>query len=644
MTINLYDLEVLGNLFVGVFKEPKNKEYFVFIIWNDGVKTIDDRNSMRSYLKDKLLVGFNNLSFDAPVLDYVLSDDRPDVYQIKRYANECIDAKWPLKREEQLKIPNLDLLKIHHYDNNARRTSLKQLEFFFQLANIKELPFAHDAIIKTEAQVKKIVSYCKYDLKPTEIFFEKSREHILHRQDVTRMFNMSAMNMSDSSIGENMVLSVLSKELQIPREKLDKMRTQYDEIEIKDLIFSYIWSSPWVLDAKENYFNHLHLKSTVSDKGNKVFDIKSQQDFTQIHFNNGLQLTITYGLGGIHGCVPKGVYESDQDYIIMSCDVAGEYPNVIAANQLYIQHFGPQFTQIYKEHIVDERKKWPKSTHKRLNKSYKDAGNCVFGKTGSEYSALYDPKVMLTITVNGQLMKALLGNLLSLIPDSKLLMLNTDGLEIRIPRKYKHWYHLICARWEKLTNLDLEHDEYEKLVINNVNNYIGFYTNGKVKRKGLFCLREDLIANEQYHKNPSSCIIQEAIFNYFKDGTPVETTIKNCQSLHDFAIGVKKQKGFDFGLLIADHNRSVSIKKNSDRLLRFYVAKHQGLPDEKYETGSLVKFWHDSRITSILKDHTVNIIQRIVGKDLSRYKNIDYDYYIYEAYKIISDIEGMELA
>jgi len=59
------------------------------------------------------------------------------------------------------------------------------------------------------------------------------------------------------------------------------------------------------------------------------------------------------------------------------------------------------------------------------------------------------------------------------IPNAVALMQNTDGIETRIPRAYMNEYMKICEEWEQLTNLSLEHDEYQKLVLGDVNNYIG---------------------------------------------------------------------------------------------------------------------------------------------------------------------------
>ncbi len=54
------------------------------------------------------------------------------------------------------------------------------------------------------------------------------------------------------------------------------------------------------------------------------------------------------------------------------------------------------------------------------------------------------------------------------------IMQNTDGLEMMIPAHYKDKYLEICAEWEKLTKLSLEHDQYNKLILADVNNFIKF--------------------------------------------------------------------------------------------------------------------------------------------------------------------------
>lgn len=48
-----------------------------------------------------------------------------------------------------------------------------------------------------------------------------------------------------------------------------------------------------------------------------------------------------------------------------------------------------------------------------------------YGKTGDEYSFLYDPKVMLQICVNGQLLIAMLSERVSFIEGVTIIQANT---------------------------------------------------------------------------------------------------------------------------------------------------------------------------------------------------------------------------
>ena len=133
-----------------------------------------------------------------------------------------------------------------------------------------------------------------------------------------------------------------------------------------------------------------------------------------------------------------------------------------------------------------------------------------YGKFGDRYSFLYDPKVMLEICVNGQLLIAMLCERLSFIENCTIIQANTDGVTIKIPRDKLHEMEELCKKWEKLTSLELEYATYKKMVISNVNNYMAQYENGKIKDKGGLYL-----VNPELHKNKSQRIVQIALRRYF---------------------------------------------------------------------------------------------------------------------------------
>jgi len=127
------------------------------------------------------------------------------------------------------------------------------------------------------------------------------------------------------------------------------------------------------------------------------------------------------------------------------------------------------------------------------------------------------------------------------IPEAMPLMQNTDGLETLIPRKYIDKYMEICARWETLTMLQLEHDKYSKLIIGDVNNYISITEDGKTKSKGRF-EHSDLAL----HKNKSFLIIPKALHAYFIDGIEPEEFMKTNSNIFDYCGGVKIRGDWKF--------------------------------------------------------------------------------------------------
>jgi hypothetical protein len=141
------------------------------------------------------------------------------------------------------------------------------------------------------------------------------------------------------------------------------------------------------------------------------------------------------------------------------------------------------------------------------------------------------------ITVNGQLTLMMLYEMIMIaIPEAIPLLQNTDGVETIIPRSKVDLYMEICKKWEEITNLNLEHDQYKKIVLADVNNYIAINDNGDTKCKGRFEFN-----NLALHKNKSKLIIPKAIYAYFVDGVLPEETIDKNRNILDYCIGGKSK-------------------------------------------------------------------------------------------------------
>jgi hypothetical protein len=270
-------------------------------------------------------------------------------------------------------------------------------------------------------------------------------------------------------------------------------------------------------------------------------------------------------------------------------------------------------------------------------------------------------------TINGQLLLTMLAESLSGIPDSKLVMMNTDGLEIRLPRKSEEEFTNRCKLWEEYTSLKLEHAEYSKMVIADVNNYVGVFAPKKAKSeeewlklkkdepnyvfledmwyqptkvKGRFELKLDL------HKNPSGMIITQAVFDYFVRDTPAQDTINGCENIFEFCMGVKKKA--DFELLLCLVRDGVAVEEKQQKVCRYYASSSGGRLMKDYgeqmvpiidrKTKEVVGHKLQRRMVSVEASTLVTPANRIDNQAIPA--DLDRNYYISEANKEIRSVIG----
>src|SRR5690606_12612270 len=111
-------------------------------------------------------------------------------------------------RENLVKIPQLDLFKIWHYDNKARMTGLKKLEIAMGYDNVQDMPYGHDMEITDVFQVADILEYNMNDVLATAEFYERTIPKLELRRGVRRKYGLECMNYSDSKIGEELMLKL----------------------------------------------------------------------------------------------------------------------------------------------------------------------------------------------------------------------------------------------------------------------------------------------------------------------------------------------------------------------------------------------------------------------------------------------------
>ena len=627
------DYETLCNCFIAVFEHYKDDAISeIFIInedQNDFVKFI---NFLQKCINtNQWHISFNGLAFDAQISQHLLKNRSKlanlsgleIATYIHKLAQTIIDKSNRGEFQEfaprQIKIRQIDLFKMNHWDNKAKMSSLKWIQYSMDWGNVEEMPHHHSKPVENSQQLQDIITYCINDVKSTKKILEHSKEQIDLRKTLTNEYGIDLYSASEPRISKEIFLYFLEQKLGWQKSEIKTLRTPRSRINLGDCILPYVKFQTPEFQRIYEFFETKVVKST-KDGFKYTLDYKG--------------VKTDYGLGGIHGAAPAGVYEAKPGWTIVTSDVTSYYPNLAIKNKFHPEHL-PQkeFGDLY-EWFFEERKKIPKTDPK--NYVYKLILNSTYGLTGDENSFLYDPRMTMQITINGQLLLSMLYEQLSLaIPEAIPLMQNTDGLEMMIPTSEYSKYMDVCAQWEVMTQLNLEHDEYSKMVIADVNNYIAVHKNGKVKSKGKFEW-EDLEKKKVgiFHKNKSFLIIPKAIYAFFVNGIDPKDFLAQNKSIYDYCGGVKAKGGWYYEHRSLEQGNIVT--KKLQKIVRYYVTK---------SGTKIVKCHPDGREMQVeagqWMQKVVNKIDPSIPYD---HYDIDTDYYLENIEKQIEQINKFKVS
>jgi hypothetical protein len=600
-----YDIETYPNVFTLAVEHVDAPLRWAFEIspWRNDSKEII---SFLQYLRDTRarMVGFNNLGFDYSVLHTLIrmgySDARTlyDKAMAIIYGQDDGDRWMHLVKPSDRFVDQIDLYKIHHFDNKARSTSLKVLEFNMRSASIEDLPFPVGTEL-TQDQVPVLKQYNAHDVDQTKAFYFKTLEMIAFREDLTKKYQRDFMNHNDTKIGKDYFTMKL-EEAGVPCYEFGPQgrvpkQTKRPTIALKDAIL------PWIEFQQPEFTRILTwLKNQVITETKGVFE-----DVTCAV--NGF--TFVFGLGGIHGSVESEIHESDDLNVIVDLDVSSYYPNLAITNRFYPAHLGEQFCDIY-QHLYEQRKTYGKKTAE--NAMLKLALNGVYGDSNNPFSVFYDPLFTMSITLNGQLLLCLLAEGLMHIDGLKLIQVNTDGLTVRVPRDNKWMVDTARAAWELRTKLQLEEAIYSRMFIRDVNSYIAQYVNGSVKRKGAYEY------NIGWHQNHGGLVIPKVAEKVLIDGAPIRETVENWPDIMDFMLRTKVPRSSHLAW------GETKVQNTS----RYYIAK-DGKPLVKWMPPLAKKpgVWRQIGVES---GWNVQICNDIADATMP----VDFDYYIQEVEKL----------
>lgn len=697
MKYYVYDIETFKSVFTFsiVREDGVHKNTFQCSKFKNEIESI---YKALSYLEEHnfYLVGYNNKGFDYPVLHKILdkkksfmkmngSEIAAAVFDIAQKQIDSFKGNQfgtTIKQKEEV-VKQVDLYKIHHFDNRAKSTSLKMLEFNMCMDTIEDLPYGIEDELN-ESQIDELIRYNEHDVEATRKFLLISKPQLDFRKSLTENYKRDFLNHNDGKIGKDYFQMRLEKEnvqLYTQNGKYREIRqTRRPFIRIKECLFNYYdfkrpefiaiynWFEKQRITETKGVFSDLDeselgevAKYAEMETKRKKFKSKPSNDeldlFKKQHplgwvEEEELKAKETLVIDGVKTRVNKksywGIWREASclnivvDGLRIDFGVGGIHASlvdkIVKETHKYLirdcdcSSMYPNIAisnRVYPEHLgesfcdiykdVYEQRKSYPKTAPE-NAMLKLALNSVYGDSNNKYSVFYDPKYTISITVNGQLSLLLLAEKLLEIEGLKLVQLNTDGLTVAMKRDTEDQYKTVCSAWEKQVGLQLEFADYSKMFIRDVNNYVAVYTNGKVKYKGAYVFkREDL----GWHQNHGGLIIPMAACAAMQDGVDLEEFIRNHKNKWDFFLRTKVPRSSKLVQVFDDGEVQLQ------NICRYYPSTNGG---ELVKIMPPLSGGTEDRRLSIDKGWKVKVCNDVDNFD---FDDINYEYYVNEAKKLM---------
>ncbi len=244
--VEVMDIECLSNMFSYTGLQLITGKISQFVIHSSR----NDLESFKTHLKKlKGQIGYNNCGYDFQVLHYIIENDFEDLNgdQISKIIYErsqkviqrANTASFPEIPEWKMSISQLDLYLLWGFNQKAKTTSLKWIEYMLDM-DIQEMPIKHyDEVHQKDIQM--ILDYNLQDVKATHKLYEISRgrtelplykgvDRIQLRKDIQKEFGIKCRNFNDVKIGDALNKSNYMRIKGLDRKDIPKPKKTVQEI------------------------------------------------------------------------------------------------------------------------------------------------------------------------------------------------------------------------------------------------------------------------------------------------------------------------------------------------------------------------------------------------------------------------------
>ena len=549
-----YDIEVSPNYFLVGFLFPDGTLYQYSFTDTD----ISNYQGLRDFVNwieqsEFNLVGFNSNSYDDVVLSEFLAS--PGVTTAYRTSLAIIEEGRPVWDFIQ-DIRSIDLIRVL-----PNSMSLKKIGVCLSHSKLQELPInPHQAL--TPEQMGIIKDYNRNDLEITQKLADSIHKELVLRQDLSIEHGIDLRSKGEATIAELILTKQITERTGLNKKELNQVARQNV---LQNPGFNVKIPSWW----KDLPVDKYPTLTAIKDIGDKIFDRMIYVIDYKLE-EGALSNTVfigdrwyQMGIGGLHSIDGPGSWIPKDDEILLDADVTSYYPALMLTQNLSPRHWlvdGVDYFNKTFGGMVEERVQAKRAGDKNKTDRLKIVCNSSFGKTNEQYSSLYDPYIMASVTVSGQL--ALLA-LVAMVNDvgGTVVSANTDGVTLLHKQDKDQDVAYVIQAWQELTGLTMEFVEYSGLYQKDVNNYMAVVAESKeVKSKGVFNIPK--MGGVDLRHTPNAQIVSRAVTERIVHGKDITLTITGCKDIQEFIL-TQQVKG-DWSVAWRDESLG--------KMVRFYKA------------------------------------------------------------------------
>ena len=615
----VYDIEIFPNVFHCTCKDTETNKLYFFEISNR-------KNQLTELVDfffykntgDKMFCGYNNKHYDDVIINYLIDFYyKMDSLSYLKICNSLFNLSSTIVTSEEGDTSKFKRWKYAKYFysmdlltmlfSSKLRVGLKEMQVTMHYKNVEEYSGDFSQFLP-DSEIDNMIEYNINDVESTTELLNRLKDDVQLRLFIEKEYGIDALSMDSVKFGETLLLKKYCEETKLSEQYVKTLRSPMDYIPLKDVILPFI------------SYKNPKLQDILKDMKSKVVYSKERKGYEKKFVLSNVRYSI--GVGGIHSLHTPRIFVPNDNEFIGHSDVASMYPSFIIKYKWIPRHLGKEFWQVYSQ-IYKERIEAKHSGQILKSLALKLTLNSVTGKMQQETSWMYDPFSVFKIRINGQLILLMLvDRLLEL--SCKIVQVNTDGVMYIAQKAQREAVQEAVSEVEQLTQLTFESDDYEAFYQYAINDYFGVekgYSQSHdpklIEKKGMF------ITDPRLGKGLAPAIIPKAVINYFLTKQPTFEYIKSSKDIKDFMMYQRVDKKFK--VLHGD--------EPVQRINRFYASTNDYSLFKVDDTGKVANMLTKSGVTILNEMNDIPIENR----------HVNYQYYIGEANKIISEFVCQQL-